>query len=249
LASLTTFEDDVHESQNTAPSADSEMNQAFRETDYEDLENGSGEIEAVYPPNVSNNDLSQEVYSEENSEYQEYKDNYSQEADTQPSSAQSSRANFGTAPGNANRFQKYESKYQQKIQKNFLNMIAPSANFKKYSIPSIDGDSAVVYRQDRKMRHAGVQTTSLLFGPSVDTKFLLSEIRPWGNKAQYLPQKGHGLYFARSPPIGAVKPSASLRLPKKVLTGNPLRRAKRLEQKVIDQTPIIVTNSTSVVKT
>jgi hypothetical protein len=84
----------------------------------------------------------------------------------------------------------FTTKYQRKVEENFYKMIAPKSNFsKKYFYQSEDMDGK---------REVGVQTTDIKFGPKTNTDFLLGEVRPWGAKAEYLPQKG--LYFSRATP-------------------------------------------------
>ena len=224
------------------------MNSAYKEGDYDELDDdeqqaGTGSEE--YPPTISNENVD-DGYEE---------DNGSLRQDTQPSSAQSSRAEIGTAPANAAASfaspAPMQSKYQEKIQKNFLDMIASKTNPAKYSIPSIDGDSAVINHRGRKMRHTGVQTSSVPFGPSVDTKYLLGEIRPWGNRAQFLTQKGLGLYYSRNPNHLAhtAKLDAKLAVTQKIveasLTSNT---GKKVKSTAVQEGPIMVTNSKASLK-
>jgi hypothetical protein len=249
LAELTTFENE--DEQNSAPSADSEMNSAFKEGDFDELqEQADADSASEYPPTVSNENVN-DGYDQNNDSYEE-EDDGSVGRDTQPSSGQSSRAEMGTAPANPTSSfaapPQIQSKYQEKIQANFLNMIAPKTNSTKYSIPSIDGDSAVVHQRGRKMRHAAVQTTSIPFGPSVDTKYLLGEIRPWGNRAQFLPQKGLGLYYSRNPNhlAHAAKLDAKLEVTQKIVEASQtLYTGKKGKGLVPDvkESSIMVTNS------
>jgi hypothetical protein len=87
--------------------------------------------------------------------------------------------------------------YQKKVQDNFLKMIAP----KKTVHASITSDNDAL----GGIRHVGVQTIDIKFGPKVNTEYLLGEVRPWGAKAEHLPQKGLGLYFPRSLKSGMKK--------------------------------------------
>lgn len=177
------------------------MNDAYREADYDemgDTQSPGVEMDEEYSPGYSQDSLAR---NDEDAEYDESISNDSDGRDTQPSSQSSRRAE----PGSANQQPRLKklpppkpaNKYQMKIQKNFLAMIAPKSNFAKQSITSIDDQS--VNEKGRKIRHMSVQTNPIPFGPSIDSKFLMSEVRPWGQKAEHLPQKGLGLYYSRNP--------------------------------------------------
>jgi hypothetical protein len=87
--------------------------------------------------------------------------------------------------------------YQKKVHNNFLKMIAP----KQTNHESTTSETDVL----GGIRHVGVQTMDIKFGPKVNTEYLLGEVRPWGVKAEHLPQKGLGLYFPRTLKSGAKK--------------------------------------------
>ncbi|KAI9209794.1 uncharacterized protein BJ171DRAFT_485041 [Polychytrium aggregatum] len=53
---------------------------------------------------------------------------------------------------------------------------------------------------DRTRRSVSTQTRPLPFSESVTSKFLLTDLRPWGPPAQCLPKKGAGLFVAKPLP-------------------------------------------------
>ncbi|KAJ3269364.1 hypothetical protein HDV01_001478 [Terramyces sp. JEL0728] len=84
------------------------------------------------------------------------------------------------------------NQYQRKIELNFLKMIEPT---KRITYNNEVQPDILTFGTQRTI---GIQTNPFKFGPSVNTDYLLGDVRPWGNKAECLPQKGLGMYVSRS---------------------------------------------------
>jgi hypothetical protein len=111
------------------------------------------------------------------------------------------------------------TKYQRKVEANFLKMIAPTSAYKFKKTTGFFADEGKT--------DVAVQTIDIKFGPKINTEYLLGEVRPWGPRAENLPQKGVGLYMPRN-----LKNEKQLSRPKSLdrpiepgekLQGRPLR--------------------------
>ncbi|KAJ3301241.1 hypothetical protein HDV03_001180 [Kappamyces sp. JEL0829] len=233
LGQLTNFGQILGETEvGSAQSGDSAMNKAFREADFEELD--GDEKDSVQYLYNEDPDVEQDMGSMDQSgeDLRIFEPTEDQRLDTQPSTAEatvgqaSSHGSHGSKSLSAlqrltitpNAHKKPQNPYQKKIQKNFLSVIAPKTNKKKY----------VVMSADAHVRDAEVQTAPIAFGPSVDVKYLLGEVRPWGARAEHLPPKGLGLYYSRNP--------------------NHLAKATTVDKKFTlpPVQPIMVTNSKSI---
>ncbi len=173
------------------------MNEALRERDFDELdeerEEQTGSIQYLYNEDP---DAVQNMGSITLTD--------SKPKDTQPSTAQSCIGNVSNYRNQINSVaitqrlaitptlkKKPLNSYQKKIQMNYMAMIEPKT--KKHSYDSSPPDRAA------ERKEVGVQTGPISYGPKVDVKYLLGDVRPWGGRAENLPQKGLGLYYSRNP--------------------------------------------------
>lgn len=150
------------------------MNAAFTERDYENLD-------------ASQNSIFPGERNEEEDEKVDEEEEYVETAEVTPevtpaiedSSFSTSRAQAGTELNSAIQrltitpsSKTHKSQYSKKVQSNFFKIVKKPTSMALLS--------------EESCREVGVQTSGMAFGPVVDSKYLLGEVRPWGGKAKTL---------------------------------------------------------------